>query len=1037
MGLEVTYNSNVPKGASEDTKALEKQAAKLRTIQQRQATAISSIASRVGSLVPSNAPLAGFLKDAAKIPAASGAASASLIPLGIGFGKVAAAAGIAAAAVISIGVAAKGIVSSVRAAADQEQAINQLAIAFQSTGNYSNAAVRGITNFAESLQSTTIYSDQAILRTSALLAQLGRLSGEGLKEATRATLDLAAGLGRELPVAALIMAKAAQGSTFELRKYGLVIDNSIPKTERWAAALQFVQRKFGGAAESQLRTFTGTIRALGNEYRQLLEVLGKPITDRLGPWIRDRIKEMAEFRRAITAFLHIDVGGGPPELDFDKFFKELDKFGAELPGAISSGRDLRFFVRDLQDTGEDFNATIDKMLKAVPKLSETTDIDFLVKWANELNSRATDLADAVDSLRSSATDVAQAGDTGAADKLTKAADLLQTRITKLREVHASIRKGLAERFGIDIEQSQTQIDHLLDTLRMERATPKQKILLTFDAELSGLEEQVDAQAARLGTRFRDAFDKLDVKPLEAFVEQTLSSVDLNNIDATVQKIREHIVQGLSFGDQTPAQVAQAKAILNILRKTVAGEKGQVFIDIAIQKQTVSQLQTTYFSLIDKLKSKSHDIITPDDFKLPDTLPALLKFIGDGMTRLKNIDPSDAIDAWNQWTRDISKVKENLDANTESGQQQIAMISAMQQEVSQNLMPTLNKYVDTLNLLDAISAQEKIVQLAFTSKDPEAVFSALDKYTELVSRAPKSVELDLNVEKFQQQAAEFYKIQGPLLETFDQMANRLSTEITAHINVKDFEGAEARLKQLEQFAKESSGDVEFNILVKLLRAQFDADFKQFKQQTLQDKVQILQLQVQLKNWTEVRALLQEIEIEAAKFPKDLLLQLRVDILRQQVEEAMKNMDDLQLSVERMVENIYSSMANSGLDAVGNLIADPIIAGFDRSQNQMEAFKNAFISFVGELIRQAVKLAILRAILGSLIPGGALAAGNAIGFALTGVGFNATQQTPITNYKTGFQPQPTNINIYAFDQQSVRKSLLTGPLGRDLVRAGLIG
>jgi hypothetical protein len=229
--------------------------------------------------------------------------------------------------------------AALKATADQEQAINRLGIAFQSMGAFTAAASRDMQGFADELKRTSRFSDQAVLSAAALIAQLGRLQGQALKDATQGAVDLAVGLGRDLSTAALIVAKAAQGSTFELRKYGLVIDRNIPKAERFARVMEFLSSKFGGVAEAEVRTASASFSQLRNAITDVGEAAAAPL---LAPLVkqmqkaRDAAFELAEKLKGLPG---ADDFFNPPEQDIVKalenYHSALNKVNEEARVTLS------------------------------------------------------------------------------------------------------------------------------------------------------------------------------------------------------------------------------------------------------------------------------------------------------------------------------------------------------------------------------------------------------------------------------------------------------------------------------------------------------------------------------------------------------------------------------------------------------------------------------------------------------------------------------------------------------------------------------
>jgi hypothetical protein len=168
--------------------------------------------------------------------------------------------------------------SSIIAAQQQEDAINQLNTALQITGKFSEQSSKELQNYASSLQQITRFGDEAILSAQGLIQSLGNLSTDQLKQATAATLDLAAALKIDLNTAALLVGKAAAGEVGTFSRYGLSIKKAGDNAKTFANALDAIQGKFGGAAQKEVLTFSGATQQLSNTFGDLLEEIGFIIT---------------------------------------------------------------------------------------------------------------------------------------------------------------------------------------------------------------------------------------------------------------------------------------------------------------------------------------------------------------------------------------------------------------------------------------------------------------------------------------------------------------------------------------------------------------------------------------------------------------------------------------------------------------------------------------------------------------------------------------------------------------------------------------
>jgi hypothetical protein len=165
----------------------------------------------------------------------------------------------------------------IRLAAIQEDAEFSLAVALKKTGLATKENITELTNYASALQSVSGIGDETIIGVQKLLATFG-MNVEQLKRSTRATLDLSVAQGIDLRAAALLLGKAFVGETGALSRYGIVIDQSIPQNEKFAAVMQVLEDRFGGFAAMLGDTFTGQQNKATSAIGDFLEELGFFIT---------------------------------------------------------------------------------------------------------------------------------------------------------------------------------------------------------------------------------------------------------------------------------------------------------------------------------------------------------------------------------------------------------------------------------------------------------------------------------------------------------------------------------------------------------------------------------------------------------------------------------------------------------------------------------------------------------------------------------------------------------------------------------------
>lgn len=206
----------------------------------------------------------------------------------------------AAAAAAAMAALAFELVKATQAANVQEEAEVKLSVALRSVGKASRETLDGLKAHASALQNVTKFGDETIIGVQALLVQLGRLTDTSqIERATEATLQFAAATGTDLQAAALLVAKAAQGQTASLSRYGLILREGIPPQEKFTELLSLMEQNFGGTAEALGATFQGRMQQSKNAFGDMQEQIGFTIT---------QSEAMQEILRTLTRAFE-EVGG--------------------------------------------------------------------------------------------------------------------------------------------------------------------------------------------------------------------------------------------------------------------------------------------------------------------------------------------------------------------------------------------------------------------------------------------------------------------------------------------------------------------------------------------------------------------------------------------------------------------------------------------------------------------------------------------------------------------------------------------------------
>ena len=199
-------------------------------------------------------------------------------------------------------------IKAIKAYSKQEDAINKLNQALKNNGSFSQQASKDIQNYAAELQKVTTVGDEVILEQQALLSTFGA-TGDELKNATKAALDLSAGLGIDLKAATLLVGKAFAGDISTLSRYGIKIQEGLDESEKFAAVLGKVNDMFGGQAQARLNTFSGKIENLKNRIGDLVEKIGAELLPIFEYWTKKAEKLVGWLEKISGQSEHLDTAG--------------------------------------------------------------------------------------------------------------------------------------------------------------------------------------------------------------------------------------------------------------------------------------------------------------------------------------------------------------------------------------------------------------------------------------------------------------------------------------------------------------------------------------------------------------------------------------------------------------------------------------------------------------------------------------------------------------------------------------------------------
>jgi len=204
---------------------------------------------------------------------------------------------------VALGVAMKKATS---AAAEQELQERKLA---QALGKNTDALLKQ----AGALQQTSRFGDEAIIQQQAYLASIG-MSEQQIKDMIPVTLDLASATGMSLESAVKNTAKTLSGMQGELGESVGALKNLSAEELKAGKGIEVMREMFKGAAEAEIKTFSGAMDQAKNAMGDATEALGKLLL----PMATEGAKVLKQFSEdAINAFDFIG------NIDFKETFNNL------------------------------------------------------------------------------------------------------------------------------------------------------------------------------------------------------------------------------------------------------------------------------------------------------------------------------------------------------------------------------------------------------------------------------------------------------------------------------------------------------------------------------------------------------------------------------------------------------------------------------------------------------------------------------------------------------------------------------------------
>lgn len=176
------------------------------------------------------------------------------------------------------GLALVGLAKAAEASEDARLSVVKLQNSIQGNSRLAGESAQSFIDLADAIQSKTAADGDAVVAGQAMLATF-RVTGDQIRGLTPLVVDYARKFGVDLVAANSAVGKALDGSIGALKRNGVSIDEVLFKTDRYAAVTKALREQVGGFAESEGKTFAGSLQRLKNQLGDLSEGVGVGAVD--------------------------------------------------------------------------------------------------------------------------------------------------------------------------------------------------------------------------------------------------------------------------------------------------------------------------------------------------------------------------------------------------------------------------------------------------------------------------------------------------------------------------------------------------------------------------------------------------------------------------------------------------------------------------------------------------------------------------------------------------------------------------------------
>lgn len=213
-------------------------------------------------------------------------------------------------------------------ASEFEAQVNRLNGALRSAGSFSKQASDQFIDFASQIQKTTTFGDGLTLELSALALNFAKTNDQAIA-LTKAALDLSVATGQDANTSLRQLGATFDGTTGKLSKLVPELKTLTAEQLKAGAAIDIVAKRFEGAAENEVNTFSGATTQLTNNVGDLAKQLGFLVTQNSAT--NNSIKATSTFFGELASSVESFRNRGIPSIqNFDDKIKDVNLRVQEL-----------------------------------------------------------------------------------------------------------------------------------------------------------------------------------------------------------------------------------------------------------------------------------------------------------------------------------------------------------------------------------------------------------------------------------------------------------------------------------------------------------------------------------------------------------------------------------------------------------------------------------------------------------------------------------------------------------------------------------